>query len=118
MNSRSRNGAAYLAALSYAAILGFSFLFVKLTVTEASPLDVIAHRFALSFIALTIPVLLGWIKINIKMRDILRILPLALLAISVFSTASLRADEHFFIGRWNYPSNRSHLYAAVSFLFY
>ncbi|MBJ8193590.1 DMT family transporter, partial [Bacillus cereus] len=40
--------------------------------------------FALSFIALTIPVLLGWIKINIKMRDILRILPLALLSPLVY----------------------------------
>ncbi|MGR6764993.1 DMT family transporter [Paenibacillus sp. T2-29] len=84
MHSRSRNGVAYLAALSYAAILGFSFLFVKLTVTEASPLDVIAHRFALSLIALTIPVLLGWIKINIKLRDMLRILPLALLSPLLF----------------------------------
>ncbi|WP_277376278.1 DMT family transporter [Paenibacillus polymyxa] len=84
MHSRSRNGVAYLAALSYAAILGFSFLFVKLTVTEASPLDVIAHRFALSLIALTIPVLFGWIKINIKWRDMLRILPLALLSPLLF----------------------------------
>ncbi|AJE50996.1 DMT family transporter [Paenibacillus polymyxa] len=84
MHSRSGNGVAYLAALSYAAILGFSFLFVKLTVTEASPLDVIAHRFALSLIALTIPVLLGWIKINIKLRDMLRILPLALLSPLLF----------------------------------
>ncbi|MGW8958464.1 DMT family transporter [Paenibacillus sp. NPDC055715] len=84
MHSRSKTGAAYLAALSYAAILGFSFLFVKLTVTEASPLDVIAHRFALSFIALTVPVLLGWIKINITRRDILRILPLALLSPLVY----------------------------------
>ncbi|EHS59301.1 DMT family transporter [Paenibacillus sp. Aloe-11] len=84
MYSHSRNGAAYLAALSYAAILGFSFLFVKLTVTEASPMDVLAHRFALSFIALTIPVLLGWIKISITRRDIVRILPLALLSPLVY----------------------------------
>ncbi|MGY5483592.1 DMT family transporter [Paenibacillus sp. ALE2] len=84
MHSRSRNGVAYLAALSYAAILGFSFLFVKLTVTEASPLDVIAHRFALSLIALTIPVLFGWIKINIKWRDMLCILPLAMLSPLLF----------------------------------
>lgn len=84
MHSHSRNGAAYLAALCYAAILGFSFLYVKLTVTEASPLDVLAHRFALSFIALTIPVLMGWVKINMTRRDILRILPLALLSPLVF----------------------------------
>ncbi|MEW9096034.1 MAG: DMT family transporter [Clostridiaceae bacterium] len=69
---------AYVAAILYALITGFSFLFSKLTLNLANPLDTLAHRFTVSFIFAFIPVLLGWIKLDITKKDILRILPLSL----------------------------------------
>ena len=75
---------AYLAALGYALIIGFSFLFVKMTVHIASPLDVLGHRFLISVIGLGIPILLGWVRIRISWKDVWRILPLALLSPILF----------------------------------
>ena len=48
---------AYISALLYSFIIGFSFLFVKLTLTITSPLDTLAHRFTVAFIAANIPVI-------------------------------------------------------------
>ncbi len=81
--SRSR-GWAYAAALAYALIIGFSFLFVKITVAVALPLDVLAHRFLLSVLVMAIPVSLGWIRVSIRLADLKRILPLALLSPVLF----------------------------------
>ncbi|WP_315116492.1 DMT family transporter [uncultured Clostridium sp.] len=75
---------AYFAAILYAFIIGFSFLFVKLTLTVASPLDTLAHRFTISFIFASVPVLLGWIKLDICKKDIVNILPLALFYPAMF----------------------------------
>lgn len=75
---------AYFIALLYALIVGFSFLFVKLALTVSSPIDTLAHRFTASFIAICIPVLLGWIKLNFKLENIIRILPLALFYPAMF----------------------------------
>ncbi|WP_261795536.1 DMT family transporter [Rubeoparvulum massiliense] len=83
MNRKDKKQA-YLAALMNALIIGFSFLFVKLALTVSNPLDTLAHRFTASFIAATIPVLFGWIKIKISMKDLRRILPLALLYPALF----------------------------------
>lgn len=83
MNRKDKKQA-YLAALMNALIIGFSFLFVKLALTVSNPLDTLAHRFTASFIAATIPVLFGWIKIKISMKELRRILPLALLYPALF----------------------------------
>lgn len=69
---------AYVAALLYAFIIGFSFLFVKLALAAAGPLDLLAHRFTAAFCAALIPLLCGWVKIGIRAKDVLLILPLAL----------------------------------------
>ena len=50
---------AYSAAFLYAAIIGFSFLFVKITLAFASPLDSLAHRFTLSLLAASVPLALN-----------------------------------------------------------
>lgn len=74
-----QNKQAVLAALTNALIIGFSFLFVKIALTFTDPLDTLAHRFTASFVAATIPVLCGWVRLTIKPKDILPLLPLALL---------------------------------------
>lgn len=72
------NKSAYAAALLYAFIIGFSFFFVKLALTAANPVDILAHRFTVAFLAALFPLLLGWVKIGISMKDALKVLPLAL----------------------------------------
>ncbi|MEK4524479.1 MULTISPECIES: DMT family transporter [Paenibacillus] len=84
MNTTHTRGYAYIAAILYAAIIGLSFLFVKMTVSVAHPIDVLAHRFALSLIVVSIPVIFGWIKIRLSLRDLWRIIPLGLLSPVLF----------------------------------
>jgi len=84
MNTTHTRGYAYIAAILYAAIIGLSFLFVKMTVTVAHPIDVLAHRFAMSLIVVSIPVIFGWIKIRLSLRDLWRIIPLGLLSPVLF----------------------------------
>ncbi|EQB3099488.1 DMT family transporter [Clostridium botulinum] len=69
---------AYVSAILYSIIIGFSFLFSKISLTFADPLDALAHRFTVSFIFAFVSVLLGWIKLDITKKDILSILPLSL----------------------------------------
>lgn len=69
----------YTAALLYSIIIGFSFLFVKIALTDASPIDTLAHRFTLSLLVASIPLVMKKIKFSIKWKDLLSILPLALL---------------------------------------
>lgn len=75
---------AYIAAVTYAFIVGFSFLFVKLGLTITDPMDTLAHRFTVSFLAISIPVLLGKIQLNFTRKDIIDILPLAVLYPAMF----------------------------------
>lgn len=84
MNTSRSQQFAYLAAILYACIIGLSFLFVKLTVQQAHPMDVLAHRFTLSLIVVSIPIAAGWFKWSLKWRDILRIIPLGLLSPVLF----------------------------------
>jgi len=70
---------AYTAALLYALIIGLSFMFTKVALTTASPIDTLAHRFTLSVLAASIPLVIGKIKIKMKLKDIFSILPLAIL---------------------------------------
>lgn len=81
---RETKGKAYAAAVLYALIISFSFLFVKLALTVSEPMDAIAHRFTVSFIAIGIPVLLGFVKLSIGWKDIVRILPLSLFYPAMF----------------------------------
>ncbi|MBJ6362711.1 DMT family transporter [Paenibacillus roseus] len=85
MNQNRTSG--YAAALMYSVIIGFSFIFVKIALEDAGPLDILAHRFTLSFAAATIPILFGWVRLQIKWKkDLLYILPLALFYPVLFFT--------------------------------
>ncbi|USB32979.1 DMT family transporter [Paenibacillus sp. YPG26] len=69
---------AYMAALANALIIGFSFIFVKIALQNASPTDILAHRFTVSLIAAVLMLLVGRNRMSIPWSSILRILPLAL----------------------------------------
>ncbi|MEG7283947.1 DMT family transporter [Bacillus sp. 0909A] len=81
---KNQQTSAYLAALLNALIIGLSFLFVKIALQSAEPFDILAHRFTLAFAAATIPVLFGWVKLSIRLKDVMAILPLALLYPALF----------------------------------
>ncbi|WP_166704933.1 DMT family transporter [Bacillus albus] len=75
---------AYLSAMLYSFIIGFSFMFVKLALTVTSPLDTLAHRFTVAFVAASIPIVFGFVKLNISFKNILALLPLAIFYPALF----------------------------------
>lgn len=69
----------YLAAITYSLITGLSFLFTKIALEAAQPLDILAYRFTASFLVVLISVLFKWVNLNYTKERIIKILPLALL---------------------------------------
>lgn len=70
---------AFIAALLYSVIIGFSFLFIKVTLGVSNPVDILAYRFTVSFVAISIPVLFKLIPIHLNTKRIIKAIPLALL---------------------------------------
>ncbi len=58
-----------LAASLMATIFGMSFMFTKLALANHSPIELIAHRFLLAFVVMSILVFLKIIKINLKGKN-------------------------------------------------
>lgn len=77
MNTES-NLKAYLAAIGYATIVGLSFLFTKVGLSSTGPIDLLAYRFIVSFIAVSIPVAFKIVEVNYTKERIIKILPLAI----------------------------------------
>ncbi|WP_433944458.1 DMT family transporter [Paenibacillus sp. SN-8-1] len=75
---------AYMAAIANALIIGFSFIFVKIALENASPSDILAHRFTVSLIAAVLLLLLGRNRLSIQWSSVLRILPLAIFYPALF----------------------------------
>ncbi|WCN37909.1 DMT family transporter [Aneurinibacillus uraniidurans] len=86
MTEYKQHKKAYLAAVLNAFIIGFSFIFVKLALTITNPVDTLAHRFTVSFVVASIPIIFGWIRLNITVKGIFSILPLALFYPALFFT--------------------------------
>lgn len=78
MNENSKRSA-YVAATSYAVIVGLSFLFTKVLLGISNPIDILAHRFIASFIAISIPIIFKLVPINLTKERIKKVLPLAIL---------------------------------------
>jgi drug/metabolite transporter (DMT)-like permease len=68
---------AYLFAVLNAAIIGFSFLFTKMALEYAHPLDTLTYRFAASFAVISIPVAFGWVKLKYRGKPLYKALLLA-----------------------------------------
>lgn len=75
--NNNNNKIVYLAAVSYAIVIGLSFLFTKLALNVTDPIDILAHRFTVSFVAVSIPVFFKWVKVDYNRARIIKILPLA-----------------------------------------
>lgn len=95
----SEKNQAYLAALLFAVIIGFSFLFIKIALPFVSPMDLLAYRFTIAFGVAMIPILLQRENLKLSLADFGRIIPLALLypigffAFQVFGLMELPSSE-------------------------
>lgn len=69
----------YSAAVLYAIITGLSFLFSKVALSHADPIDMLAHRFTTSFIVVAILLISKVVKVDYSFERIKKILPLAIL---------------------------------------
>ncbi|MTT31874.1 EamA family transporter [Terrilactibacillus sp. BCM23-1] len=76
--SRSKILLAYLSIILFALIIGFSFMFTKIAIHYANPMDILAHRFTVAFLVMLIPLLFGWMKLSLRPKEMLKLLPLAL----------------------------------------
>lgn len=76
--SKDKKTLAYIAAVAYALIIGLSFLFTKLSLGVTNPIDILAHRFTVSFLAIVLPVLFKIVKVNYTKERIKKIIPLAI----------------------------------------
>jgi drug/metabolite transporter (DMT)-like permease len=70
---------AYAAAVLNAAIIGLSFLFVKIALEHAGPIDTLTYRFAVSFAVMSVPVLFRQVKWSYRGKPIFQALLLATL---------------------------------------
>lgn len=68
---------AYIAALGYALVIGFSFMFTKLALDYSNPVDMLAYRFIASFIAISLPILFKIVPVNLTRKRVIKVLPLA-----------------------------------------
>ena len=74
MNEKTK---AYLAALSFSTIIGFSFLFTKVALGYASPLTNLAHRYTVAALVLFILQQTKVIQVKLTKEDIVSILPMS-----------------------------------------
>ena len=73
MNEKTK---AYLAAVSFSAIIGFSFLFTKIALGYASPLTNLAHRYTIAALVMVVLHQTKLIKVSLSRKDIFSILPI------------------------------------------
>lgn len=75
MNEKTK---AYLEAVSFSTIIGFSFLFTKVALGFASPLTNLAHRYTVAALVLFILQQTKVIQVKLTKEDVLSILPMSL----------------------------------------
>ncbi|MFD1177912.1 DMT family transporter [Paenibacillus puldeungensis] len=84
---------AYWAVIVNAVIVGFSFLFTKVAIEFADPMDTLTFRFAASFAVILIPFIFGRLTLNFRGKSLVKPLLLAAiypLGFFVFQTFGLQ----------------------------
>ncbi len=69
---------AYLSAITYSFIIGFSFMFTKITVVYSSPITALAHRFLVAAVTFLVYRLITRTKSSLTREDLKMLLPLSL----------------------------------------
>ncbi|WP_373316291.1 DMT family transporter [Paenibacillus cookii] len=85
---------AVLAVIINAVIVGFSPIFVKHSLGFADPLDGLAHRFTISFVAASLLAFPGWARLKAMKKTFLTVVPLALLNPSLFFALQAFGLQH------------------------
>lgn len=70
---------AVISAIVYSIIVGFSFLFMKTALENTDPFVLLAYRFIISFVVMSVHVVMGFIKIQLRGKSLRGLLGLALL---------------------------------------
>ena len=65
----------YAVSILFTIFVGFSFLFAKLGVGAASPLELITYRFNIAVISIAIALAFKLVKIDFKKKSIKKVLP-------------------------------------------
>lgn len=73
------NKKVYILAAVYTLIVGLSFMFLKIALESADPIDLLAYRFLAAFIGLSIAYKFNWIKVRFSKERMLQIIPISLL---------------------------------------
>jgi drug/metabolite transporter (DMT)-like permease len=68
-----------LSAVVNALIIGFSFLFVKIALGHADPVDLLAHRFAFGFAAFAVAAAFGRMRFRLRGKPVVKVFWLAAL---------------------------------------
>jgi EamA-like transporter family. len=83
---QSASGVVYLAVACYTGIIGFAFLFIKLALETAHPIDALAHRFTIALAAIAAVFLISRRRLRLSGRMLLSMLPLVLFYPFLFFT--------------------------------
>lgn len=75
----TKKALATITSISYSVIFGLSFLFTKKALVIAPPFQLIAFRFLLAFIFMSILILTKVLKVNYKNKNIKKLFPLVLM---------------------------------------
>jgi drug/metabolite transporter (DMT)-like permease len=86
---KDKNLTPYFSALSHTLIVGLSFLFSKTTLKYATPVDVLAFRFTVSFIAFLSLILFKKISISYEKKSLFKICLVGLLSTAFYSFQTL-----------------------------
>lgn len=86
MPTKANSGIVYLAVACYTVIIGFAFLFIKLALETAHPIDALAHRFTLALAAIAAVFLIARRRPHIDKKALLSMLPLVLFYPFLFFT--------------------------------
>lgn len=94
MTNKKNLKLAYLSAVLNASIIGFSFLFTKIALEYARPLDTLTYRFAVSFAVMSIPVVFGRVQLNYRGKPFYKALLLATMSPIGFFTFQTFGLQH------------------------
>jgi len=86
MHNKAASGIIYLAILCYTCIIGFAFLFIKLSLESAHPIDALAHRFTLALTAIAAVFLISRRRMRLNGKALLSMLPLVMFYPFLFFT--------------------------------
>jgi drug/metabolite transporter (DMT)-like permease len=68
----------YLVSILFTVLVGFSFIFAKMGVSESSPLILATYRFNIAALTILIAIAIGLVKINLKGKNIKKVISVAI----------------------------------------